>query len=246
MYLYEKIMYNISREVKRALNEDVQNFDVADYQENEVDIIDQDTIQNITFTKLGNKQNEEQAFKKIVPSEKSLKMAKAFENKIKKCLMPLMPLKLSKECLKYNNDSFYLYGEFTIISNYEEGFIDAAYIYAYINFNYNINKNQFELNINTKELAEMIEFCDIYKNRLSFQFTGHDHYYYKFGANIKTPGIIIEDIFIFLNAINDYNIYDVKKPKKFVNQTNKILNKILRVYNEFVEFVPKYLKENNF
>lgn len=46
--LYNRIIYNISKEVKRALNEDLQKFDVTDYEDDENIIIDNQTIYNIT------------------------------------------------------------------------------------------------------------------------------------------------------------------------------------------------------
>lgn len=43
-YLYYQIMRNISNSVKRILNEDIQNFDVTDYRDD--DIVDHDTIKS--------------------------------------------------------------------------------------------------------------------------------------------------------------------------------------------------------
>lgn len=40
--LYEKIIYNIDKQVKRILNEDIQNFDVMDYE----DTIEHQSIDN--------------------------------------------------------------------------------------------------------------------------------------------------------------------------------------------------------
>lgn len=46
--LYNRIIYNISKEVKRTLNENLQKFDVTDYEDDENIIIDNQAIYNIT------------------------------------------------------------------------------------------------------------------------------------------------------------------------------------------------------
>lgn len=46
--LYEKIIYNISKEIKKALNEDIQNFDVSDYEDDTDNIIDNQTTSDIS------------------------------------------------------------------------------------------------------------------------------------------------------------------------------------------------------
>lgn len=75
--LYEKIMRNISKQVKNALNEDIQKFDTSDYQENDDDIINNQDIENITNTynllsntinkafKKANRDIRNKAFKKV-------------------------------------------------------------------------------------------------------------------------------------------------------------------------------------
>lgn len=45
--LYEKIMRNVAKEIKRILNEDIQHFDVTDYDDDDI-IIDNKDIDNIT------------------------------------------------------------------------------------------------------------------------------------------------------------------------------------------------------
>ena len=150
-----------------------------------------------------------------------------------------MDLTLSKECLSYNNNQFYLFGMFLIISNYENEHLEASFEYAFMDFDYDIENECFNLDIDIEKLAKMIEFCSIYKNRLTFHFTGHDDYYHEFQCFLKIPDIQTSDIFIFPFK-NDYNA------RKFVNQTNKLFNRINCICNEFVVFVSKYLKENNF
>lgn len=50
--LYEKIMRNVSKEIKRILNEDVQHFDVTDYDDDDDIIVDNKDIDNITYADL--------------------------------------------------------------------------------------------------------------------------------------------------------------------------------------------------
>ena len=57
--LYNKIINNISYTVKRILNEEIQNFNPVDYQDTEQDIIDNDTVNNITHLTPKNKQQLE-------------------------------------------------------------------------------------------------------------------------------------------------------------------------------------------
>lgn len=48
LQLYNNIMKNISKEIKLILNEDIQNFNPVDYEDDAHDIINQDTISNLT------------------------------------------------------------------------------------------------------------------------------------------------------------------------------------------------------
>ena len=45
--LYERIMRNVSREIKRVLNEDIQKFDTSDYRDEEQDLISDHEIDDI-------------------------------------------------------------------------------------------------------------------------------------------------------------------------------------------------------
>lgn len=47
--LYEKVMRNVSREIKRVLNEDIQKFDVTEYDDPE--FVDHQNVREITKTK---------------------------------------------------------------------------------------------------------------------------------------------------------------------------------------------------
>ena len=48
--LYNKIMCSVSKEVKHILNEDIQKFDVVDYEDDEDNIITHETVDNICIT----------------------------------------------------------------------------------------------------------------------------------------------------------------------------------------------------
>ena len=52
--LYDKIMMNISKSIKSILNEDIQDFDIIDYQEDENDILDHGTIYKNLYIKVKN------------------------------------------------------------------------------------------------------------------------------------------------------------------------------------------------
>lgn len=52
--LYEKIMRNISEKLKYILNEDIQKFDVSEYDEEPDDLIDHQTIKSVTKAKKKN------------------------------------------------------------------------------------------------------------------------------------------------------------------------------------------------
>ena len=47
--LYKKIIRNIGYTLKSVLNEDIQNFDVTDYSDDEDDIIDNNTIDYLSI-----------------------------------------------------------------------------------------------------------------------------------------------------------------------------------------------------
>ena len=47
--LYENIIRNVSREVKRALNEEMEKFNPADYGSDELDILDHQEIRNVSY-----------------------------------------------------------------------------------------------------------------------------------------------------------------------------------------------------
>lgn len=48
--LYERIIRNISKEIKNVLNEDIQNFTPSEYSDDELDLVDRNAIRNITIT----------------------------------------------------------------------------------------------------------------------------------------------------------------------------------------------------
>lgn len=81
--LYNKIINNISYAVKRILNEEIQNFNPVDYQDTEQDIIDNDTVNNITQLAPKNKQQLENII--IKRAEENPK--KPYLNDIDTCLI---------------------------------------------------------------------------------------------------------------------------------------------------------------
>ena len=49
--LYERIMHNISPKIKYILHEDIQKFDVSEYDETPDDLVDHQTIKSVTKAK---------------------------------------------------------------------------------------------------------------------------------------------------------------------------------------------------
>lgn len=69
-YLYNIIMRNVSREVKRILNEDIQNFNPVDYEDDEHDIIDQDTVFDLSSYHPKTKEELQDIIEKKVEKER--------------------------------------------------------------------------------------------------------------------------------------------------------------------------------
>lgn len=243
--LYEKIISNISMQVKRSLDENIQKFDVTDYEENDNDIINQDTIDSILNKRPKSLAQEEQFFLKTEPSKESKQIAKNFVTRIRNCLKPLMKIELSEECLDTNKYCFDLNVRFVIVSNYETQFIGESFEYTNIKFEYNTDRRCFILKANINKLAKMIEFCAKYKNKLDGSFFGIEDYFDEFQYYIQTSNVLIPDILIEMEFIHP-NGGNVCSGDKFLNITDITFDKIALIYKEFAEFVPYYLKQNNF
>ena len=244
--IYEQIMRRASKEIMRILNEDIQRFDTGNYQDNTEDILDHDTIDSVIYKKPENEKEEEYAFEKINVSSESLKFAEKIKNKLETIIKPLMNVKISKECLKYNDKHggapfiFYLRGGFMIGSKFKDDWeydhIENTHWYATIDLYYDIKSDQFKLEFDEKRLAKIIEFCIIYKYSLFFEFTGHEDYYECFQNYVEEKNIAEQsEIFILITDLTYRQL-----AKKSINY---IFNKVNKVYAAFVEFVPKYLKE---
>ena len=216
---------------RKKVTESIYNFNIEDYQEDDTDIIDQDTISYIAKPK--NIDEENYFFKITKPSNESLNYAQEFTETIKSILGPLKDIKISKQCLWFNRNSFYLYGTFSIRSIF--GYFQEAYEYAIIDYNYDILNDKFTLNIDTEELAKMIEYCNLYGNKLTFRFSGQNQYYYKFQHTFHADDTILDGELI-------YPVYNNSKTK--VNpeiQIEKIFKWIYKMYKAFASFIPEYI-----
>ena len=228
--LYEKIMRNISKEIKRILNEYIQNFDIGDYQEDETDIINHQDINSVTIKRDAPKNLEEEkdTFYKTIVSNKSKSIADKFLQKIESIFEPIKNKKLSKRVLD-ENSSYQLNGWFSIDSNFEDERV--VFEYAFFDFKYDYDKKIFILDIETCALAQMIEFCYLYDNPLDFHFIGDEPFFEKFQMRISSKNALIDDIFIYPNG------GDFIKNENYVEQT---FNNIYEICEEFVNFTIKY------
>lgn len=235
-HLYKKIIYSISKEIKRILNEDIQNFNIADYQEDS-DIFDHETVANITKPK--DIEEEEEFFKMTEPSENSLQLAKQMKNKIESIFRPLSEIIIPDKCLEANHYLFYLKGYFFAVSStFKNNIIGNSWNCAVIDFNYEIAYNEFILVMDVDNLAKLIEFCNIYNNYIDFCFKGYEDYYNQFQFYVQDKlhfTTEVENEFIY--AGNGY-ISDNE-----INYMDNIFEKICDIFKEFVNFIPIYINK---
>ena len=246
--LYNKIMDNISYSIKDILSENIENFDVTDYQENIEDIVNHNDIRNIVIKTPKNLEEEMDFFEKLEPSPESLKIIKSFIRKIQKILSPLKDKRNLKKVLPYfdkilEGDDFYLTADFMVISNFVQDYVADAYMYPdepYIQFEQDLfNKNNFTFKSGIKDLAKMIEFCDLYKNPLNASiYIRGSRLYNAFKPTIKTKGASSDPQYIW--PLN--NIY----LQPYTNTTEVLFEHICSIYKEFVEFILNEAKNNGY
>lgn len=244
-----KTLYTNDKELTKRFNmrkkvtESIQKFNVEDYQESDNDIIDQTQVTSIIKPK--SLDEESKFFNAIKPSDASLTYAEIFKDNIKRRLKPLMNIKLTEKCLRYNDNSFFLYGAFSLKSSIEEdNYVEAAYVYSIIDFNYDIAKNKFTFYMNVKMMAKMIEFCSVYGNMLMFHFTGQDDYFAKFQNTLSQKQFLRKDTsYTAQRILPNYN--NLKKIDKPMDQVEALINWIYIICEQFAEFVPNYLKTYN-
>lgn len=235
--IYEKIMRNISVEIKRILNEDIQSFDVTDYQED--NYIDHQTTRDIIKPKDMDEENE--FFEKTEPSGDSIKRAKLLENKIQQIFQPLLEVKIPWKCLDVNHHIFYLKGYFFAVSStFKDKIISDTWDSAVINFNYDISNDEFSLTMDTENLAKLIEFCDLYNNYIDFYFRGYEDYYNAFQ-------FYVQDTLHFTTEVENEFIYTGNGyvPEYGINMNNidNIFKKLCNIFKEFVDFIPIYIRK---
>jgi hypothetical protein len=122
--LYNKLINNISKEVKRILNEDIQDFNVVDYQDDNQNLIDHDSIDATLIRKPKDIDEENKFFEEIEPSETALEKAEEMVKKMEIIFKPLKKIRVSEKCLYHNKWIFYLKGYFFIISNFKDKEVD--------------------------------------------------------------------------------------------------------------------------
>lgn len=242
----EKIMKMISKQGKKSLNEYTQNFDVTDYEDDENNLIDPDSIVEV-IGKPKNYKEENIVFDKIIPSVESKEIVNQFINRLTDILNPLINTVVPDKVLKKNNGELQLQGAFSIISNFEDIYISEGFEYVSIYFNHYLNK-KLELCISQSSiyrLAKMIEFCTLYNNELTFKFKYNDTYYH---SDYYTK---------FINTVKNKKMGDIYEqriyPKGFMeddyksgkngNQINETFDWICEIYELFKKCYYIYLKE---
>lgn len=238
-------MDNTSYLIKAILSENIENFDIADYQENIEDIVNHNDIKNIVIKTPKNLKEEMDFFEEFEPSPEYLKIIKSFIRKIQKILNPLKNKRNLKKVLPYfdkilEGDDFYLTVDFMIVSNVAQYCIADAYTYPYelyIQFEQDpFNKNKFTFKSNIKDLAKMIEYCDLYKNPLNASIYIRGSRLYKaFKPTIKTKGASSDPQYIWPLD----NIY----LRPYTNTIEILFEHICSIYKEFVEFILNEIKK---
>lgn len=233
----------VSKQVKKSLNEYTQNFDVTDYEDEENNLIDSDSIVEV-IGRPKNYKEENIFFDEIIPSAESKEIVNQFINRLTNILNPLINTVVPDKVLKKNNGELKLQGAFSIVSNFEDIYISQGFEYAFIYFNHYLNK-KLELCISQSSmyrLAKMIEFCTLYNNELTFKFKYNNtdyygDYYNKFINAVKNKK---------MGDIYEQHIYPIgfmEGDHKNGNSINETFDWICEIYELFKECYYIYLKE---
>lgn len=235
------------------LNNKQLNFDVADYTDDNNDLTDSQTIEN-AISKPKNYNEEESFFKKTIPSDESKEIAAQFIQQVKNVLNNLIGIKISDEILKENKNKFQLYGAFSIVSRFNNcNYLGNTYKYATIDLNH-YTDNKLVLNIPNSfiyNLAQMIEFCQLYNNTLTFTFKGefeHEHfnrcydYFSEFQDMVKAKdaGITISQY------IYQKEDFISPNPKENTRILFNWICEIYKLFNKFYFIYQKKLKNRDF
>lgn len=232
--LYKKIIRNISKEVKRILNEDIQKFDVTGYPDEDI-INNQDVSYLIDPKTL---KEEEALFIHTEPSDQSREKAEHFLKSMKYVIdhlnNSLINMPIPKECLKANKDNYELYGCFTLFSKNEDTYIDTAFEYTYISISYNTVDEKFYLSSDKERLAKMIEYSDAYESSMVFSFIGDENYFSEFQKFLSSD--LAECIEIWIWPKGFYH-----RPEYNDREVFELFSKIYTIYVEFIYFTEKYI-----
>lgn len=232
--LYNKIIKNISHSIIHVLSENTENFNIADYKEDDEDTVNSEIINNITIKKFKSLMEEQDAFEKTNPSVNSISMANVFIKKIKSILAPLTYEQNHESILQFLEKThvwrnFTLTTTFSIKSNLVQD--NVINKYTEISFEcYQEDACDFIFTDDIKELAKMIEFCAIYKNPLTCTIFINRYDIYKiFKYTIKTPDVGCDAMYI--SPLKE------KSLSPYINTTLELFEKICSIYQEFVEFI---------
>lgn len=223
--LYEQIIYSISKEIKKILNEDLQGFDVTDYQEQDDDLVDYDTTRSSLIKKPKSIQDEASILFKLLPSEESEKIVHEFLNKIEKIFEQAKRININ---VKEYSDDFGIFGYFKLNSRFSEEFLLFGFDNLFFNFYYNPTTDEFIFdNFHESLLAKVLTFSKLYNNELQFSFQANNQIFKQFKWHIS----------------NNRNVKSKTEPIIYVTgeTPENLLKTVYFVCQEFVDFAGDYL-----
>lgn len=237
--LYKKIMNNISQSIKKILLENRDNFDITDYEDTENDIVDYGDIKRLLIKKPKNLEEEFKLFRAIVPSQESISITDKFVKKLKNILNPLENKNIRNDILNYFNENLQGYNfEIIVEFSIESNFIQENVVYKYtdISFVYNFNDlDNFVFKCNIDILAQMIEFCYLYKNPINACIYINGYIMHKkFRKKIMAQNIYSDPMYI-------YPLGQGPLPK-YSNNVYILFENIFNIYQEFVDFILEEIK----
>lgn len=224
--IYNKIMQNISSQIRNILNEDVNDFDIIDYQEDDDNLVSYDETKQALIKKPKNIMEEKAILFNIKPSEESINIANKFIMDIEKIIADLKRIQINVK--EYSGD-FGIFGYFSLPSNYSNDFAFFGFDILFFNFYYNPYTDDYIFkNFNEEWLAKILTFNELYNNPIQFTFSNNNPLFNEFKWSIS-------------------NSRDVKVDEKLSylyvtgNSQEQLLKNIQFVCQEFLYFSQDYL-----
>lgn len=233
------------RDMNESLYENIQKFNPIDFEDDEDDIVNSDTVEDITIPQPKNEDDEYDFFDKFVfgkadISERSYHIADNFMTALYNIFDLLRNESVSYDILRKNKGSIYLRGRFTIYSRFNKYAIPNANEHAGIDCSYINGRFIFDKDEGNQErLASMIEFCNLYGYVLDFRIDGYLDYFKKFQKWISKRGIEVE----YSNSMGCIYVTGSNHSRNN-NNIQETLDAVYFVCEQFVYFMRKYLNDN--